>query len=126
MPNIVGLLLGVGGGTPAVLRIGSIAVVVVIAVLIRRRTDWLSGAGWSTLALLCSLAWLVPWYVVWLLPLAALGTSMRLRRAAVTFTVFLVLTFLPATTLILTNLGISLMTTPIDHASVTRQLHLEQ
>jgi len=126
VPNIVGLLLGLGGATPTLLRVASVAVVVVVAVLLRRRVEWLTGAGWSTLALTCSLAWLVPWYIVWLLPLAALGTSIRLRRAALAFTVFLVLTFLPATTMTLTNLGIGLMTTPVDHASAMRQVRLEQ
>jgi uncharacterized membrane protein YadS len=78
------------------LRVASVAVVLVVALLLRRRVKWLEGAGWGTLALLCSLAWLVPWYVIWLLPLAALGSSLRLRRVAVAFSVFLVLTFMPA------------------------------
>ena len=38
----------------------------------------------------------MPWYVIWVLPLAALGSSVRLRRAALALTVFLVLTFLPS------------------------------
>jgi Glycosyltransferase family 87 len=126
IPNLVGLILGLGGGTATLLRVASVAVVVVVAVLVRRRGDWLTGAGWSTLALICSLAWLVPWYIVWLLPLAALGTSIRLRRATMTLTVFLVLTFIPLTTMTLSKLGVGLMTTPVDHASVTRQLRLEQ
>ena len=54
-----------------------------------------SGAGWSTLALIASLAWLVPWYVIWLLPLAALATSVRLRRVALALTVFLIFAFMP-------------------------------
>jgi hypothetical protein len=126
VPNIVGLLLGLGGGTPTVLRIATIAVVVVIVVLVRRRVDWLAGAGWATLALICSLAWLVPWYIVWLLPLAALATSVRLRRATMLLNLFLLLTFVPATPMIMTKLGIGLMTSSVDHASVVRQLRLEQ
>ena len=50
-------------------------VVLVVAYEVYRERDWLTGAGWSTFALLASLAWLVPWYVIWLLPLAALATS---------------------------------------------------
>jgi hypothetical protein len=34
--------------------------------------------------------------VIWLLPLAALGSSVRLRRVALGLTVFLVLVFLPS------------------------------
>jgi alpha-1,6-mannosyltransferase len=94
--NLFGLVIGVGGGTSGVLRLASVALVVAIALLVRRRGDWLSHAGWATVALIASLSWLMPWYVIWVLPLAALGSSVRLRRVAVALTVFLVLTFLPS------------------------------
>lgn len=58
----------------------------------RRRIDWLTAAGWATLALLLSTAWLVPWYVVWLLPLAALARDPRLRAATLLFCCFVVVT----------------------------------
>jgi alpha-1,6-mannosyltransferase len=51
----------------------------------RDRFDWLAAAGWATLALLLSTAWLVPWYVVWLLPLAAVGRDRRLTVATLLF-----------------------------------------
>lgn len=95
-PNLFGFFLGVGGGTPGVLRLATVALIVTIALLVRRRGDWLTHAGWATVALIASLAWLMPWYVIWVLPLAALGTSVRLRRTAVALTVFVVLTFMPA------------------------------
>jgi alpha-1,6-mannosyltransferase len=38
-------------------------------------------AGWATLALLIASAWLVPWYALWLLPLAALAADRRLELA---------------------------------------------
>ena len=95
-PNLFGYAIGIGGGSPALLRLADVALVVAVVWLARRRGDWLSHAGWATLALIASLAWLMPWYVIWLLPLAALGSSLRLRRAALALTVFLVLTFLPS------------------------------
>lgn len=58
----------------------------------RGRIDWLAAAGWATLALLLSTAWLVPWYVVWLLPLAAVARDPRLRGATLLFCVYLVTT----------------------------------
>ena len=58
----------------------------------RGRIDWLTAAGWATLALLASTAWLVPWYVVWLLPLAALAHDWRLRGATLVFCVYVVAT----------------------------------
>lgn len=48
-----------------------------------RGADWITCAGWATLALLLGTVWLLPWYVTWLTPLAALGTSRRLRIATV-------------------------------------------
>jgi hypothetical protein len=122
VPNVVGLILG-GGGTPALLRLMEVLVVVcVVALVLRRRGDWLSRAGWATLVLLMSLAWLMPWYVIWVAPLAALGSSPRLRRATLAFTVFIVVTFLPALSLFLSTHGINPLATPAGQAS----LKLEQ
>ena len=73
-----------------------LATAVVVVLLLRRRGDWISHAGWATVALIASLAWVMPWYVIWVLPLAALGSSIWLRRAALVMTVFLVLVFLPS------------------------------
>jgi uncharacterized membrane protein len=50
---------------------------------VRRGTlDWLDGAGWATLAMLVTASSLLPWYIAWLLPLAALSADSRLRRSA--------------------------------------------
>jgi Glycosyltransferase family 87 len=48
--------------------------------------DWISAAGWSTLVLLATMGWVLPWYVLWLLPLAALARSRALVPAAVAAT----------------------------------------
>ena len=95
-PNLFGYFIGVGGGTSGVLRLADVALIVVVVLLLRRRGDWIANAGWATVALLASLAWVMPWYVIWVLPLAALGSSVRLRRTALALTVFLVLVFLPS------------------------------
>jgi hypothetical protein len=125
-PNLFGLLIGIGGGTPALLKLASVALVLFVALQIYRRREWLSSAGWSTLALILSLAWLVPWYVVWLLPLAALGTSARLRRATLALTVFLVFAFVPATGQFLSRHNINLLSSPVGQASTSRQDKLAQ
>jgi hypothetical protein len=124
IPNVVGLLLHVGGGTPLLLKIFTVAVVVVVAYEFFGRRDWLTGAGWSTLALIASLAWLVPWYIVWLLPLAALGTSVRLRQISVALTVFLILAFVPVTTDYMNAHGINPLNTAAGHASQNLQSKL--
>jgi hypothetical protein len=125
IPNMVGLAIGIGGGTPALLRVANVALVAAVLYQLRRNRDWLSGAGWSTLALIASLAWLVPWYIVWLLPLAALGTSVRLRRVTAAFTVYLVLAFAPATGLFLFSHGLNPMGSAVGQASKALQAHLE-
>ena len=48
----------------------------------RGQLDWIDGAGWATLAMLVTASSLLAWYVVWLLPLAALSRTTRLQRSA--------------------------------------------
>jgi hypothetical protein len=50
------------------------------------RLDWINGAAWATVALLLTTGFLVPWYVAWLIPLAALSSDGRLSAAAVLLT----------------------------------------
>ena len=62
----------------------------------------------------------MPWYVVWLLPLAALGASVALRRVAVVLTVFLIFAFVPATAIYYSAHNINLLNDPRGQAvSVT-------
>jgi alpha-1,6-mannosyltransferase len=126
IPNLVGWIVGLGGGAPVLLRVANVAVVVVVALMVRRRRDWLAGAGWSTLALIASLAWLVPWYIIWLLPLAGLASSVKLRRATLAMTVFLLLAFMPATGIFLRATGINLMSSSVGQASTSLQHKLAQ
>jgi alpha-1,6-mannosyltransferase len=46
-----------------------------------RGADPIRMAGWATLAILLCSAWLVPWYLLWLLPFAALAADRRLTWA---------------------------------------------
>jgi alpha-1,6-mannosyltransferase len=52
----------------------------------RGQTDWIDGAGWAMLAMLVASSSLLPWYVAWLLPLAALGRDRRLATTAIVLT----------------------------------------
>jgi alpha-1,6-mannosyltransferase len=60
-----------------------------------RGADWRVAAGWATLALLLSTAWLLPWYAIWALPLAAVSGDRRLRAATLLFCAYAVLIHLP-------------------------------
>jgi hypothetical protein len=46
-----------------------------------RGADAIRMAGWATFAILLASAWLVPWYLLWLLPLAALAADRWLTVA---------------------------------------------
>jgi alpha-1,6-mannosyltransferase len=117
--NLLGWVLGLGGGAPVLLKGLQLGVLVVAAHQLARGRDWISSAGWATVALIVSLGWLMPWYILWLLPLAALGTSVRLRRAAVALTVFLVVSFAPFTTMWIDAHGLNpLKASPVGRAAL--------
>jgi hypothetical protein len=126
IPNIVGLVIGAGGGANWLLRVATGLVVLVVAHQLYRARDWLAGAGWATVALLASLGWLMPWYVIWVLPLAALASSVRLRRVAIAGTLFLILSFMPATNLYMSEHNLSALSSPVGRAAVSLQDKLEQ
>ena len=45
-----------------------------------RELDWINAAGWATFVMLATAGSLLPWYVSWLLPLAAVSTDKRLIK----------------------------------------------
>jgi glycosyl transferase family 87 len=55
-----------------------------------RGRDWLVAAGWGTFALLVTTAWLLPWYVIWLLPIAAMTGDRKLRIATLALSAFVI------------------------------------
>jgi alpha-1,6-mannosyltransferase len=86
-------------GTPGWWRHCFVAVFVLVLAYSLWRTargaDWRVAAGWSTLALLLSTAWLLPWYAIWPLPLAAVGGDRRLRAATLVVCAYAILIHLP-------------------------------
>jgi hypothetical protein len=47
-------------------------------------------------ALLVTLSWVLPWYVLWVLPLAALSSSRRLRVVSLVLGAYLIIAWAPA------------------------------
>lgn len=91
--SIVGFLataVGLPGITEAAGTVLASLFVVVLIWLLRKvwidELDWIAGAGWATVALLLTTGFLVPWYVAWLIPLAALSRDRRLLVVAVLLT----------------------------------------
>lgn len=109
--NVLGTQQGLDSGTSVTAQLGAVfgwngnptgarvvATIVFVSVLAamlwrtwRRRELWIDSAAWSTVALLACTSWLLAWYVVWLLPLAALGRSRWTVAAAAGLSVFVVL-----------------------------------
>jgi alpha-1,6-mannosyltransferase len=56
-----------------------------------RGADWVESAAWTTLAVTALSSWMLAWYVVWLLPLAALSRSRWLWAGATAMTAFVIL-----------------------------------
>jgi hypothetical protein len=99
IPNLTGLALGAGGETSALHAIfaaGLLAVIVLCCVQAWRARSSIAASGWATIALLVSLGWALPWYVLWALPLAALSRSGRLRAAALVLGAYLIIAWAPA------------------------------
>ena len=118
----MGLLLGVGGATPLLLRVFGVLLVATVVWLVLREGDWLSRASWAMLALIATVGWLMPWYVIWAAPLAALAASRRVRRVTLVLTVFLVVTAVPDTSHLLHQGGIS----PLDGSAGKASRALER
>ena len=76
-PTSFGTIIGLGGETDRMKTI--LAGVLVVAALGARPSGrwrtrrWIEASGFVTLVLLVTLSWTLPWYVLWLLPLAALA-----------------------------------------------------
>jgi alpha-1,6-mannosyltransferase len=90
IPGFISTRLGLGTvGHAAGLCLGVIFVVVFVW-LVRRvwrgEMDWIDGAAWTAVALLITASSMLPWYVAWLMPLAALGSDRRLWRASIVMT----------------------------------------
>jgi hypothetical protein len=100
MPNLLGLALGQGGETNALrVLLSGVLVLAVVACswLAWRRREALTAAGWASVALLVTLSWVLPWYVLWILPLAALSSSHRLRTTVLLLGVYFIVAWAPVT-----------------------------
>ncbi len=53
-----------------------------------RGGDWVRASGWAGLGLLVATSYLTPWYVIWVLPLAAISRDRALAAGTVAFTTF--------------------------------------
>jgi hypothetical protein len=109
--NLLGWLLGQGGETDTLRTVLSLlaAVCVLAAAVLARRSsrDWLALAGVSLLAVWLTTSWFAPWYVVWILPFAALAARSRLTICVLAIGVYLLVAFGPEVTALVHSLHFS-------------------
>jgi hypothetical protein len=53
-----------------------------------RGFDWVRAAGWTAVGLLLASSWLLPWYLVWPLPLAAISRDRPLQLLTLALTAY--------------------------------------
>lgn len=53
-----------------------------------RGGDWVRTSAWAALVLLLATAWLLPWYLIWLLPLAAISRDRPLQLLTLALTAY--------------------------------------
>jgi alpha-1,6-mannosyltransferase len=64
------------------------ALVAYLLVWTYRGNDWLRGAAWATFSLLLATSWLLPWYLLWPLPLSALSRDRPLKLLLLALTAY--------------------------------------
>ncbi len=127
VPNLIGLALGLGGETEGLREImtGALAIVMVLCCrLAWRRRDSITASGWASVALLFTLSWVLPWYVLWALPLAALSSSRRLRAAVLVAGAYLIVAWAPWSGTLWSDIGFHPENTPLGrlHERYVREL----
>jgi hypothetical protein len=128
VPNLVGLALGVGGENETIREVMS--ALLAASILLCCWSVWRRGSrssespereaerpftasGWANVALLVTLSWVLPWYVLWALPLAALSRSRRLRAAVLVLGAYLIIAWAPASGLLWNAIGFHPEKTPL-------------
>jgi hypothetical protein len=116
VPNLIGLAIGTGGENETVREVmtGVLAASVLACCLMAwRRREAITASGWASVALLVTLSWVLPWYVLWALPLAALSSSRRLRTTVLALGVYLIIAWAPASSLLWNAIGFHPEKTPL-------------
>ncbi|MFN8161980.1 MAG: polyprenol phosphomannose-dependent alpha 1,6 mannosyltransferase MptB [Solirubrobacterales bacterium] len=96
VPYLAASLTGAGLGPvrAAALALYALALAGLLAWVLRG-ADWVRAAGWALLGLLLASAWVLPWYLLWALPAAALSRDRALRAAVLGLTALHLATRVP-------------------------------
>jgi hypothetical protein len=117
IPNLVGLAFGEGGETAALHTIFDFISLLAAAAcafwVSRRERDRLIASAVALLVLVVSLSWAAPWYLLWVLPFAALSHARYLRTTIVLLGVYFILAFMPAAVMLESAVHLRPTTTPM-------------
>jgi alpha-1,6-mannosyltransferase len=90
IPGFIGTRLGLGSVGRVTGFVLDGAFLLALGWLLRRvwrgELDWIDASAWAAVTLLVTTSSLLPWYVAWLMPLAALATDRRMWRVALVTT----------------------------------------
>lgn len=87
IPNLLSELLNADVDLiRALTAVAFLAVILMLLAWVWRGADWIRATGWAALALLLTTAWLLPWYLIWALPFAAISRDERLIAAVLALT----------------------------------------
>ena len=124
LANLLGLALGLGGenaGLHTALTVVLVLAVAVAAIVTLRWPErWLAAAFGCVFVLLATLSWSAAWYVLWLLPFAALLPGRGPRLAALALSAYLLVAFMPAQLLVSRPLRLPLYTTSLGQVHETQ------
>jgi alpha-1,6-mannosyltransferase len=80
------------GLDPDTTRVAALALYAILITYLLARTwrgyDWIRAAAWATAGLLLATSWLLPWYLIWPLPLAALSRDRALQLLLLALTAY--------------------------------------
>jgi len=96
VPATLSRLLGVDvDAVRAIALVAFAAAVIWLLAWTARGGDWVRAAGWAALALLLATGWLLPWYVLWVLPFAAIAADGALTGCALALCAFQIINRIP-------------------------------
>lgn len=89
LPVTIGRISGLGTGP---LRVAALVLfAAALAYLLAwtwRRGDWVRAAAWAAFGLLLATSWLLPWYLIWPLPLVAISRDRPLQLLTLALTAY--------------------------------------
>jgi hypothetical protein len=117
LPDVLGYALGFGGETHWMHTALDVVLVAAVALCSawawRSPGQWITAAGTLLLVLVITISWSVPWYVVWLLPFAALSRTGWLRTAVLVLSAYFLLSYMPAEAALAGHVGFAPQSTAI-------------